>query len=140
MEMRGMIDVRSAVCATVLLMLGANARALAAGDGTVVVQMNALNGSGESGLATLVPHGARTTITIKLAGGSDIEQPAHFHTGTCDRYTPRPLYPLNDVVDGKSTTTIDVPIAKLTNGDLIINVHKSYADIATQAACAISKA
>jgi hypothetical protein len=134
-----MIDLRGAVCIAAILVLGSGAAALADDAMTVVVQMNGLNGSGESGTATLVAHGNKTTVTIKLANGSDTEQPAHFHTGTCDNYAPRPLYPLNDVVDGKSTTTINVPLDKLIAGDLIINVHKSYADIATQAACATSK-
>ncbi|HEY9179705.1 MAG TPA: hypothetical protein VIO32_03235 [Candidatus Baltobacteraceae bacterium] len=106
----------------------------------VTVSLGALNGSGENGAATLRADGGKTIVTIKLSGGSDIEQPAHFHIGSCDRYQPRPLYPLNDVVNGKSTTTLQIPIAKLTGGDLIINVHKSYADIATQAACGVSKA
>lgn len=113
-----------------------NARA---DDATVVVPLGTLNGSGENGTATLRARGQKTIVTISLSGGSDVEQPAHFHVGTCDRYQPRPLYPLNDVVNGKSTTTVDVPISKLTGGDLIINVHKSYADIATQAACGVSK-
>jgi hypothetical protein len=107
---------------------------------TVVVQLTALNGSGENGTATLHADGEKTTVTISLTGGSNIEQPAHFHVGTCDHYQPRPLYPLEDVVNGKSTTNLNVPIDKLTGGDLIINVHKSYADLAMQAACAISKA
>jgi Cu/Zn superoxide dismutase len=106
---------------------------------TVVVTLNALNGSGEEGTATLKAEGAKTLVTIRLSGGSDIEQPAHFHRGNCQSYQPRPLYPLNDVVNGKSTTTVNVPIDQLAGGDLIVNIHKSYADIATQAACGISK-
>jgi hypothetical protein len=106
---------------------------------TVVIPMNALNGSGESGTTTLRAAGNKTIVTIKLSGGSGVEQPAHFHSGNCEKYEPRPLYPLEDVVDGKSATTLDIPIDKLVGGDLIVNVHKSYADIATQAACGISK-
>ena len=106
---------------------------------TVVIQMAALNGSGESGTTTLRAQGNKTVVTIKLSGGSGVEQPAHFHVGTCDKYQPRPLYPLEDVVNGASTTTLDIPIDKLIGGDLIVNVHKSYADIATQAACGVSK-
>jgi hypothetical protein len=114
--------------------------ALADNGQTVVVPLGALNGSGESGTATLHAQGSKTVVVIKLSNGTGIEQPAHFHVGTCDKYQPRPLYPLEDVVDGKSTTTLNVPIDKLTAGDLIVNVHKSYADIATQAACGVSKA
>ena len=106
---------------------------------TAVVTLNALNGSGENGTATLRAQGSKTVVVIKLANGSGIEQPAHFHVGTCDKYQPRPLYALEDVVNGQSTTTLNVPIDKLTGGDLIVNVHKSYADIATQAACGIAK-
>jgi hypothetical protein len=134
---------RAITCSVAMLVVAAaaNVDIPAFGDtpGPVVVTLDALNGSGESGTATLKPVGNKTVVTIKLSGGSDVEQPAHFHTGTCAKYEPRPLYPLEDVVNGKSTTTLDVPIAKLTGGDLIINVHKSYADIATQAACGVAK-
>lgn len=119
--------------------LAAFAPAAASADQTVVVTLNALNGSGENGTATLHAQGSKTVVVIKLLNGSGIEQPAHFHVGTCDKYQPRPLYPLEDVVNGQSTTTLNVPIDKLTGGDLIVNVHKSYADIATQAACGVAK-
>jgi hypothetical protein len=124
-----------------ILALAWGAPAAAASDTgpAVVVTLDALNGSGESGTATLHPQGAKTLVVIRLTGGSGVEQPAHFHLGTCDRYQPRPLYPLEDVVDGKSTTLLAVPIEKLDAGDLIVNVHKSYADIATQAACGVAK-
>jgi hypothetical protein len=115
--------------------------ALAADSGrTVVVPIVALNGSGETGTATLKAIGNKTVVTLRLANGTGKPQPAHFHTGNCEKYGPRPLYPLKDVINGKSTTTVDQPIDKLINGDLIINVHQSYTNIATQAACGISKA
>jgi hypothetical protein len=125
---------------TVLFVAATLASAPADAPKTVVVPLAALNGSGESGTATLRAQGAQTLVTIELANGGTEKQPAHFHVGTCDTYQPRPLYPLKDVVNGASTTTLDVPIDKLVAGDLIINVHKSYSDIATQAACGVSKA
>jgi hypothetical protein len=124
----------------VLISLGlAASPAVRADSGTVVVKMEGTNGSGESGTATLTPNGNKTVVVIKLTGGSSVEQPAHFHTGTCDKYEPRPLYGLNDVVKGQSTSTVNQPIDKLTQGNLIINVHKSYDDIATQVSCGVSK-
>jgi hypothetical protein len=113
--------------------------AVRADSGTVVVKMEATNGSGESGTATLTPKGDKTVVVIKLSDGSSVEQPAHFHVGTCDHYEPRPLYGLNDVVKGQSTSTVNQPIDKLTGGNLIINVHKSYDDIATQVSCGVAK-
>jgi hypothetical protein len=124
----------------VLIALGlAASPAVRADSGTVVIKMEGTNGSGESGTATLTPNGSKTTVVIKLSGGSAVEQPAHFHTGTCDHYEPRPLYGLNDVVKGQSTSTVNQPIDKLTEGNLIINVHKSYDDIATQVSCGVAK-
>jgi hypothetical protein len=123
-----------------LVALGLAASAVVRADsGAVVIKMEATNGSGESGTATLTPNGNKTLVVIKLAGGSPVEQPAHFHTGTCDHYEPRPLYGLNDVVKGQSTSTVNQPIDKLTAGNLIINVHKSYDDIATQVSCGVAK-
>lgn len=133
---------KTRVAGAFLIAVGAFASAVPARADTaqtVVVTLGALNGSGESGTATLRSQGTKTVVVINLQNGSGVEQPAHFHVGTCDKYQPRPLYPLEDVVNGKSTTTLNVPIDKLVGGDLIVNVHKSYADIATQAACGLSK-
>jgi hypothetical protein len=125
--------------ALIALTLAVTPAAMADSNGSVVIKMDGMNGSGESGTATLTPNGNKTVVVIKLSGGSSVEQPAHFHNGTCDHYEPRPLYGLNDVVKGASTTTVSVPMDKLTAGNLIINVHKSYDDIATQVSCGIAK-
>jgi hypothetical protein len=106
----------------------------------VVFKMNAMNGSGESGTATLTAQGDKTLVVLKLAGAPDGPQPAHFHTGTCTNYGPRPLYPLHPVEKGMSSTVLDMPIAKLTDGSLVVNVHHSLDDIATIASCGLAKA
>lgn len=127
-------------CAAVIVPVLVAALALpAAADGPVRISLDARGGSGESGVAILTPDGAKTTVELQLKGRSSDPQPAHFHTGTCDNYTPRPLYPLRAVIHGTSTTTLDVPIDKLIAGDLVINVHKSFDDIATVVSCATSK-
>ena len=110
-----------------------------AADKPVVVKLDAMNGSTESGTATFTAKGDKTLVTIELANGTKLPQPAHFHLGTCDKYTPRHEYNLESVVEGKSTTTLDAPIAKLVGGDMVINVHKSTVDIATIASCAVVK-
>ncbi len=110
-----------------------------AADGPVRIPLEAINGSGESGVAILTAQGAKTVVELQLKGGSGDPQPAHFHTGTCEKYAPRPLYPLRAVVKGGSVTTLEVPIDKLIAGDLVINVHKSFDDIATIGSCAIAK-
>ena len=113
--------------------------AAAAADAPIEIHLAARNGSGESGVAILTPQGDKTQVELKLTGAPADSQPAHFHTGTCDNYGPKPLYPLRAVVKGASVTTLDVPIDKLTDGGLVINVHKSFDDIATIVSCAVAK-
>jgi hypothetical protein len=127
------------VAAAVVFLAGSDALAVFAADAPVRIPLDAMGSSGESGVAILTPQGAKTVVELQMKGGPGDPQPAHFHTGTCDKYGPRPLYPLRAVVKGGSTTTLDVPIDKLTAGDLVINVHKSFDDIATIASCAVAK-
>jgi hypothetical protein len=97
----------------------------------------AQNGSGETGTVSLKAAGADATlVTVSLKGAPAEAQPAHIHKGSCAKLDPKPLYPLSNVVNGMSTTTVKEPISKLTGGGLAVNVHKSTADIATYVACA----
>ena len=127
------------VATLVLALVGSHAMTATAADTPVRIPLEARNGSGESGVAILTADGPKTIVELQMKGGPGDPQPAHFHTGTCDNYGPRPLYPLRAVVHGGSTTTLDVPIEKLTGGDLVVNVHKSFDDIATIVSCAIAK-
>ena len=62
-------------------------------------------------------------------------QPAHIHKGTCAELDPTPLYTLTNVEGGKSETTVNVALDKLTGSDLAINVHKSEPEIKTYVSC-----
>lgn len=105
----------------------------------LVVPLQAMNGSGENGTATLTAQGDKTLVVISLSNGSATRQPSHLHSGTCDDYTPRPSYGLSDVIGGESRTLVSARFDKLVNGSLIVNVHHSYDDIATQSACGVVK-
>jgi hypothetical protein len=131
--------VTHAGAALLALLLAGTSRVAATADDAVRIPLASMNGSGESGVAILTPRGSKTLVQLQLHGGPGDPQPTHFHTGTCDKYGPRPLYMLAPVVKGESTTTLDMPIDKLTAGDLVINVHKSFDDIATVASCAVAK-
>lgn len=98
------------------------------------VPMKAQNGSGETGTTTLkdTKNGLVVTIHIKNAKGP---QPAHIHQGSCAKLDPKPEYPLHNVVNEMSVTTVKgVTIGEL-NGKAAINVHKSLTDIATYVSC-----
>lgn len=96
----------------------------------------AQNGSDETGTLTLQAKGNDTIVTIALKNAAG-PQPAHIHEGTCAALNPKPAFPLSNVVDGKSTTTVPVPLGKLFGSQkYAVNVHKSPTDIATYVACA----
>ena len=103
--------------------------------GSVTVTMHAQNGSGEDGTATLKQDGNDLVISISLKNGSSTAQPAHVHEGSC----PKPTgvkYPLSNVVDGKSTSTLKgITLTSLETGGFSINVHKSADDLATYVSC-----
>ncbi len=98
--------------------------------------MHAQNGSGESGYATIKSIGNDEIVTIVLKSAPKTAQPAHIHKGTCTSLDPVPTYPLNNVVNGKSVTTLkNVPMATLMKGHYAINVHKSAAQLSIYVSC-----
>jgi len=101
-----------------------------------VYALTAQNGSAELGTVTLTAQGDKTRVDVALANApTDVPQPAHIHDGPCAKLNPKPKYPLTNVVDGTSTSLVDVPMAQLTAGTFAVNVHKSTSDIPTYVAC-----
>ena len=114
----------------------ANDDSMSSGAGTVTVTMNAQNGSGETGKATLHQQGSDVVVHLTLTHGTGDPQPAHIHTGTCADLNPAPKYPLSNVVDGESMTTLKgMKLADLETGKFAINVHKSTSDLKTYVSC-----
>lgn len=102
----------------------------------VTIQLGTLNDSGESGTATLTAAGAQTKVVLNVTGQpAGVDQPTHIHEGTCANLNPQPAFPLTDVKDGKSETTVDASLTDLLSGKYAINVHKSAADLATYVVC-----
>jgi hypothetical protein len=127
----------SILLGVLILVIGLTASASAADGDTLNVTFAAQNDSGLTGTATLVEKDGKTTVSVALAGAAiATEMPSHIHVGTCDNLDPAPKYPLNNIVDGKSETTVDASIATLLASPFAINVHKSATDIATYVACA----
>jgi hypothetical protein len=103
---------------------------------SVTVKLSQQNKSGESGTAKLTPAGDKTKVEISLKGApKGVAQPAHVHEGTCAKLDPKPKYPLQNVVDGKSTTEVPADIKTLRGGNLAINVHKSGEEAKVYVAC-----
>src|SRR5690606_31428408 len=97
----------------------------------VVVPLAEQNDLGQSGTATFTENAdGNVVVTLSMNGGTFPDpQPAHVHVGAC----PNPgavKYPLANVVDGMSETTLDVTWDEIENGGeaLAVNVHKSAAE------------
>jgi len=103
---------------------------------SITVQMNAQNGSGENGTATITVAGQdQVTVVLNLTNGPSTPQPAHIHKGTCANLNPVPAYPLTNVVNGQSQTTVNAGLGDLMTQGYAINVHKSAAEVSTYVSC-----
>jgi hypothetical protein len=122
------------VALATLVALPMTASALMTPMGHVYV-LHAQNGSGEYGTFALKPHGNKTTVEVHLVGAPAYAQPAHLHPGTCAKLNPAPKYPLKNVVDGVSETSIDVPMSTLVKAGLALNVHASTTNLGKYVAC-----
>lgn len=104
--------------------------------GPLTVTLTAQNNSGESGTAVLESQaGGKTKVTLNLTGAPKAPQPAHIHVGSCP--TPGAVkYPLNNVINGKSTSVIDVALDALKSLlPLAVNVHKSATEASVYVSC-----
>ena len=114
---------------------GGNTTSTSKSDDAVDVQLQEQNFSGEDGTATLTAHGSQTKVVILMASFAANAQPAHIHKGTCAQLDATPAYPLNNVVKGRSTTTVDVSLSTLLKGHYAINMHRSAKQLKTYVAC-----
>jgi hypothetical protein len=106
------------------------------GGKPMVVPLAQQSKSGVTGTVTLTPMGDKTKVDVKLAGDTSKDaHPAHIHDGTCAKFDAATKYPLTNVVNGSSTTTLDVPIADLLDEAYVVNVHQSDAQITQYIAC-----
>jgi len=100
----------------------------------VTIQMMAQHESGETGTAVLhdTKRGLVVTLHLKSAKGP---QPAHIHMGSCAKLNPVPKYPLHNVVNGMSVTTIPGLTIGEIAGKMAVNVHKSLIEIPAYVSC-----
>ena len=138
-----MIKSISALAVALLASAGAVTLATAAAApptsaaGSVTVPIAQQSNSAQTGTATLTSTSdGKTQVMIALNGEPNgASEPAHIHVGTCKNLNPKPAYPLNDIVAGKSTTVVNVPLATLQSSPFAINAHQSTTNLGTYVAC-----
>ena len=104
--------------------------------GDVAVPLVTQNDSGQDGEATLSEVNSDTTrVVLEVSNPPGDPQPAHIHRGSCENLDPEPAYGLENVVDGKSTTEVNVAIEDLVDKGFAINVHKSAEEVEVYVSC-----
>ena len=80
---------------------------------------------------------SQTRVSIAVSNAPQgVPMPAHIHSGSCAKLGAV-KYPLFNVVNGSSTTTIDQSILQVKlELPLAINIHKSVAESGVYVACA----
>jgi uncharacterized lipoprotein YajG len=105
-------------------------------SGDVSMPLVSQNDSGQDGEATLSEVDSETTrVVLEVENPSVEPQPAHIHRGSCENLDPEPAYGLENVVDGKSTTEVNVAVEDLVDKGFAINVHKSADEVQVYVAC-----
>lgn len=95
------------------------------------------NKSGQKGTAMLEEINGKVRVTVSMSGAKLGTQPAHIHIGVCPG-VGTVKYPLTNVVNGKSTTMLDVTMSELLNqGPLALNLHKSAKEVGVYTACGV---
>ncbi len=100
----------------------------------VVVHLSPVEGEGQIGTATLTSDGTTTAVEIDVVPITGEAQPVHIHVGKCED-VGSVLHALQNLVNGKSMTTINRPSGEILTGNALINVHASYADASNYTAC-----
>lgn len=95
------------------------------------------NSSGISGTVELEPvDQEELRVVIQLTGSPEgASHPAHVHAGTCDDLDPTPAYPLENVVNGRSETTLKASALEVLTGEFAVNVHESNENPGRYVAC-----
>jgi len=106
-------------------------------EGLLTLDLQEQNNSGITGEVGFSPTSeGNLEVEIELDGSGGGPHPAHIHPGSCADLDPTPAFPLTDVVDGKSKTTVDIDLGGLTAQEYAVNVHESPENAAVYVACA----
>ena len=96
------------------------------GTDRVEISLDELNGSGQSGTATLTASGGAIKVVLSLGEGTMKSGKVHIHNRQCGPDLKGVAHGLTDFTDGNSATTLEgVSLESLLTGGFAVNAHKS---------------
>ena len=87
----------------------------------LTITLGELDGSGQSGFATLTDRGAQTEVVVSATAG--ISALAHIHDGGCQSFGGI-AHELSDTSGATSSTTVDASLDSLIAGSFAVNLHQ----------------
>jgi hypothetical protein len=113
------------ICAAIGAFVVVNATTAMPAADVVAAKLRPVDHSGVSGTVTLTRlSGDRTRVVIVLDKRQPGKLPAHLHIGTCKVENSDIKAGLNDVVRGRSVTTLDLPTwTEIRHTRISVHVH-----------------
>ena len=104
-------------------------------DTALAVPLFEIGDSEHAGVARLTPRGGRTEVFINITRRArDVHRPVQVRTGTCEA-PGKVEHVMEDIVNGKSISDIDVDLETLRGGGLVISAFETLDDQAPQIVC-----
>ena len=95
----------------------------------VSIVLSPINGSGVTGLATIVEKNGKVFVDIKVVNPPFVQQPASLNAGTCLK-SGKVEFQLKNVFHGSSETTFDSNMEKFNKLlPLALNIYKSEEEL-----------
>ena len=95
-------------------------------EDVLTIALNELDGSGQSGWATLTARDGGIEVVLSLGEGTLKSEKVHIHSGQCGADLGGVVHGLTDFTDGNSVTTLEgVSLKSLMTGSFAVNAHKA---------------
>ncbi len=96
------------------------------GGTEVEISLDELNGSGQSGTATLTSSGGAIKVVLSIGEGTLKSEKVHIHNGQCGPDLGGVVHGLTDFADGNSVSTVEgVSLESLMTGGFAVNAHQA---------------
>ena len=90
-------------------------------------ELEELNGSGQTGTATLTAQGSQTLVELSIPPGNLNTEQTHIHVGRCGATLGSVVFPLTSFVggSGSSSTLVNATLSSVMDGNHAINLHQA---------------